>query len=209
MDVIYTWIRNIVIYMILNTIILNLVGGKNYKKYVSIVSGMILVLIVISPIMNFMKVENKLDFFLKENDFSVETSEFKMDLNRMEETQREALFVEYKKKIKEQVEEELATEQLKLTEFDVELNQDPSSPEFGEILSMDITATTEYNNQKDEKERLSIDKIEISHINVGEEETEVGRPPTPLEITMKKRLLDFYNIEQGNININIQGGSYD
>ncbi len=206
MELIYTWIRNIVIYMLLNTIIINLVGGKNYKKYISIVSGMILVLIVITPIMDFMKIEDKLDLFQSKNDFSVETSEFRADLNRMEEAGREAIFAEYKEKIKQQVKEILAKEKLKLTEFDLKLDQDAASSEFGSVLSMDISATNEYSSRKEENNHLLIDDIEINHIRIKEEEDDIERPPSPQEIIMKKRLSDFYNIEQGNININIQGG---
>jgi stage III sporulation protein AF len=206
MEFIYTWIRNIVIYMLLNTVVINLVGGKNYKKYVSIVSGMILVLIVIAPIMDFMKIEDKLDLFLEKNDFSIETSDFRMDLNRMEEAGREAIFAEYEEKIRQQVEVTLAKEKLSLTDFDLKLDQDAASPEFGSVLGMSVTATAEYSNQKEENNRLLIDDIEINHIKISEEETDTGKPPSPLEIIMKKRLSDFYNIEQGNININIQGG---
>ncbi len=206
MEMIYTWIRNIVIYMILNTVIMNLVGGKNYKKYVSIVSGMILLLIVVAPIMEFMKIEDKLDMFLEKNDFSIETSEFKQDVNRMDEAGKETIFTEYKEKIRQQVVKLLTEEELKLTGFDLTFDQDTASPEFGSILSMDITATTENSNQKEEKRRLSIDKIEIKKINPHDAAEDTEKPPSPLEITMKKRLSDFYNIEQGNININIQGG---
>ncbi len=206
MEAIYTWIRNIVIYMLLNTVIMNLVGGKNYKKYVSVVSGMILVLIVIAPIMSFMKIEDNLDLFLNKNDISVEASEFRIDLNRMEEAERNAIFSEYEEKIRQQVEELLAEEKLKLDEFNLKLDQDSTSPEFGSILHMDIMATIEYSNQKDEDKHLMIDQIEIDHIKIGNREADAGKMPSPLEIIMKKRLSDFYNVEQGNININIQGG---
>ncbi len=206
MELIYTWIRNIVIYMILNTVIMNLVGGKNYKKYVSIVSGMILVLIVIAPIMDFMKIEDKLELFLDRNEFSVEASDFKMDLSRMEEAGRDAIFAEYEEKIRLQVKAELAKEKLTLTDFDLKLDQDTESPDFGSILSMDVTATIEYNDQKEENKRLMIEEIEISHIRINDKEADAEKLPSPLEIVMKKRLSDFYNIEQDNININIQGG---
>lgn len=206
MELIYTWIRNIVIYMLLNTIIMNLVGGKNYKKYVSIVSGMILVLIVIAPIMDFMKLEDKLDLFLDKNDFAMETSNFRTDVSRMEEAGRKAIFAEYEEKIRQQVEAILDEERLRMTDLKLRLELDTESSEFGSILSMEITATTEYDDQKEDGKRLLIDDIEIDHIKISDREEDTGRTPSPLEIIMKKRLSDFYNIEQGNININIQGG---
>jgi stage III sporulation protein AF len=42
---------------------------------------------------------------------------------------------------------------------------------------------------------------------MGEEEENTSQNmPSPTEINIKNKLSDFYNIEQGNINISIQGG---
>ena len=119
MEEIYSWIRNIVIYLLINTIIMNLLGNKSYKKYVSIVSGMILVLIVISPLIKLMKLEENLDYFLQANDFAVEASDFKSDLNRMEEAQVDAIFADYKEKIQEQVKDLLLKEKVYIKKYDL------------------------------------------------------------------------------------------
>lgn len=207
MDEITTWIKNIVIYMIMNTIIMNLLGNKSYKKYISIVSGMILVLIVISPLMNYMDLEENLDYYLQANDFALETSDFKNDLNRMEEEQSEAIFLAYKEKIQLQVESLLQEEGVYLKSFEITIDQDSNNNTFGEILTMNITASLEQNEEEGRAKRLLIDEIEISEINIGELEKAPNQAlPSPLEINIKNKLSDFYNLEQGNINISIQGG---
>ncbi|MFT4146602.1 MAG: stage III sporulation protein AF [Mobilitalea sp.] len=208
MEEIYSWIRNIVIYLLINTIIMNLLGNKSYKKYVSIVSGMILVLIVISPLIKLMKLEENLDYFLQANDFAVETSDFKSDLNRMEEAQVDAIFADYKEKILAQVKEMLLKEKVYIKSFDITFDYDNKSTTFGEILRMDINA--KLKKEEDEEEQvnsLSIDAIEIERIIFGENENSKSEQlPSPLEIELKTQLSDFYNIEPGNINISIQGG---
>lgn len=203
MATIYQWIRNIVIYMMLNTIIMNLLGNKSYKKYVGIVSGMILVLIILSPLMNYMDLEDMLDYYLQANDFAVEASEFKNDLSRMEEAQTDAIFAEYEEKIRQQVENILLEEKVTLLRMNITIDRDPSSPTFGEITGMSITAAMEQTEGEDGKGRLSIDKIEIAPIGIDKQE-EDKKPPSPMEINIKNRLSDFYNIEQVNINITIE-----
>ncbi len=206
MGVIYSWIKNILIYMIINTIIMNLLGNKSYKKYVSIVSGMILVLIVISPVMKLMNLEGNLDYYLQANEFSIETSDFKNDLSRMEEEQSDAIFAEYKEKIRSQVEELLLEESVTLESFRLILNQDSTSTAFGEIISMKISANMESVKDDKNKGGLSVEEIEIANIIIGEtSENADQRVPSPMEIKLKNKLSDFYNIEQGNINISIQG----
>ncbi len=204
MDIINNWIKNIVIYMILNAIVMNLLGDKSYKKYVSIVSGMILVLIIISPLMNYMDLEDTLDYYLQANDFAVETSEFKNDLNRMEEAQSDAIFAEYKEKIRLQVDGILQEDKLRMVSFDITIDKDNKSSTFGEILHMDIGAKMEKSEEEEDDHRPFVDKIDIVSIRINEqEEKDMANPPSPMEINIKNKLADFYNIEQVNINISI------
>ena len=65
---------NIVVYMILNTIIMNLLANSSYKKYIKIISSMIL-FSVIAPLMNIMELNDTIDFYLASNNLAVETSE--------------------------------------------------------------------------------------------------------------------------------------
>jgi len=206
MDVIYAWVKNIVIYMILNTIIMNLLGNSSYKKYVSIVSGMILVLIVISPLINVMELDKKFDYLLLSNNFSIETSDFKSDLNKMEEQQSDVVFTEYEDRLKTQVTEMLLEEGVYLTSFHLTIDQEVKNATFGYILGMDITAG--LNKEKVNSDVIpSVDEIEINPINIkGQEEKAEINLLSPMEINIKKRLSDFYNIEPDNINISIQGG---
>jgi stage III sporulation protein AF len=207
MEEIYGWIKNIVIYMIINNIIMNLLGNKSYKKYVSIISGMILVLIVISPLIKLMKLDENLDYFLEYNDFAIEASNFKNDFSRMEEAQTDAIFYEYEDKIRQQVRELLTEEKVTLKNFDLTIDRNPENKTFGEIIRMDITASLESNEVEEQGDSLSIKEIEISKITIdGKSKSKDKKPPSPTEINIKNKLSDFYNIEQGNINISIQGG---
>jgi stage III sporulation protein AF len=203
MEEIYSWIKNIVIYMIINTIIMNLLGNKSYKKYVSIVSGMILVLIVISPVIKLMDLDENLDYFLQSNDFAIETSDFKNDLYQMEVEQSNAIFSEYQDKIQTQVKEMLLEDMVYLKSFNIIIDKDTKSNTFGEIKSMDIEADLEDDSGGSQR----IGKIDIERISIGEEAKKAENTmPSPMEINIKNKLSDFYNIEQGNINISIQGG---
>lgn len=207
MEELYAWIRNIVIYMIMNTIVMNLLGNKSYKKYISIVSGMILVLIVITPILKLIKLDQSLDYFFNSNNFVVDTSEFKSQLKGVEKEQQEAVFAEFENEIKEQVKKMLQQKNVSVESIDVVFHTDSDSELFGSIEAMNIHAALDENQEASEENRMNIDKIKIAQITIGDEEkTSEKKVPTPLEITIKKELADFYNMEQGNINISIQGG---
>lgn len=80
MDGVIEWVRNIVIFLILNTIIMNLLGNSSYKKYVSIVSGMILLLIVVSPFLKLLRIDEILDYYLNTNIFQSDMSNIQSEL---------------------------------------------------------------------------------------------------------------------------------
>jgi stage III sporulation protein AF len=207
MEEVYSWIKNIVIYMLLNTIIMNLLGNKSYKKYASIVSGMILVLIVISPLMKLMKLDENLDYYLKYNDFNVNTTEFENSLTVVEDKQREAVFGEYEDKIIDQTKELLLEENLYPESIKIDIDQDTESSTFGKITGINIIAATGGENSNKDDTGLQIEEIEVTRVTIGKRtDSDHEKPPSPLEIAIKNKLSGFYNIEQGNINISIQGG---
>lgn len=193
---VYEWVRNIVIYLILNTIIMNLLGNSSYKKYVSIVSGMILLLIVLSPFLKLLNMEGIMDYYLNSNIYQIEARNFESELKLMEEKQREEVFADYKDNIRDQVEELVSEEGLYIYEFDLVMNMDEESENFGKITDINIEASHE------EHIALPIQKINIDKIVISEKTLQ--KLPTPEEIQIKNKLLDFYNMEQDNININIQ-----
>ena len=192
--------------MMINTIIMNLLGNKSYKKYVSIASGMILVLIVVSPLIKVFKLQENLDYFLESNTFTMDTSDFKNKLSQVEEDQNDKIYSEYKGQIKKQVKELLLQNNVYLKSMDVQIDSKTDSTTYGQILKMNIKATTEDSSQAS-GENLNIDKVDIGQISINKDEKQKeSELPTPLEISIKNKLSDFYNIEQGNINISIQGG---
>ena len=51
MDVICEWIRNLVCYLIIFTAILEILPGKDYKKYIQFFAGLVLILLLTTPIL--------------------------------------------------------------------------------------------------------------------------------------------------------------
>lgn len=205
MDILYDWIRNIIFYMILNTIVMNLLGNSSYKKYASIASGMILVLLVVSPLFQLLKIEKRLDFSFKSNEFALEASEFQNNILRMEEEQKNQIFQEYSLRIQTQVESILNEEGVIVDQFEVSFDQDPESQGFGEIVAMNIKGSVS-SKEPQKKSSISIEKIEIQSINMREEKEKEVTSLSPLELNMKIKVSDFYKIPSDNINISIQGG---
>ncbi len=207
MSEIYEWVRNIVIYLILNTIIMNLLGSSSYKKYISIVSGMILLLIVVSPFLRLFKMDDILDYYLNTNIYQADVSDFQNELKLMEDKQKDVVFAGFEERIREQVADMLQNDGLYLYEMEVVINQDGESDSFGELRSLSITAGY-LEDEGIPVHMIDIEKIVISDNKCGDKNIKesIENLLSPLEIQIKKRLSDFYNMKQDNINISIKEG---
>lgn len=47
---IYSWIKNLVVYLILSNVLNHMIPGSNYKKYIGFFSGLIIVVILLEPL---------------------------------------------------------------------------------------------------------------------------------------------------------------
>lgn len=220
MDGIYSWVKSIVFFLVLTTILDNLVESTSYKKYINLISGMILIILVISPLFDLFDINEKIDYNFEKNSFASDTQNINNDLIKMEEAQLSAILEEYKKEIEDKTRGLLEKENLFISYFQIEINEDGESDLFGEIEKMEIVASYTVENESLVTE--SIEKVEIDKIEIGTEtktETDgVNGENSKIndnnlnedidlsdnEIYMKNLLSDFYNIDSDNINISIQ-----
>lgn len=50
-DYLYEWIQNIAFYLVLVTAVLNAVPNKDYRKYIRFFTGLVLILMLVTPIL--------------------------------------------------------------------------------------------------------------------------------------------------------------
>ena len=212
MNEIYSWVKNIVIFLVLTTIITNLLGKSSYKKYINLITGIILVIMVISPLLKLFQLDKTMDYYFTTNSLLAEAEDMNVRLMDAQEGQMTAILKEYKEQIGKQVGNLLDEQDLYLADIEVIIDEDENSSTFGKLLALNITAvhtkseTGEKSADKDKPVR--IDTVKIDDIKVGtKKEADPGsstRILTPDEINIKNLLSDFYNMNPDNINISIQ-----
>lgn len=206
MNEIYSWVKSIIIFMVLTTILSNLLGKSTYKKYVNLVTGIILVILVVSPLLKLFQIDEALDYFYSLNTLSSEAKDMNSRLIESEDGQMSTIVKQYKEEIKSQVEKILKGQKLYLTAIKINLDEDTKSSSFGTIKTMDVKAS--YVRQNTKEEGTGVETVQIDPIKIGdkEESEDKGEKVTlsPSEINVKNLLSDFYNMNPDNINISIQ-----
>lgn len=58
-DYLYEWIQNLAFYLVIITAVLQILPGKSYKRYVQFFSGMVMILLMLTPIMKLSGIEEQ------------------------------------------------------------------------------------------------------------------------------------------------------
>lgn len=87
----YEWIRNIAFYMILTTVLLEALPACTYQKYIRFFTGLILVLLLMTPIWNLFGMARPLDSVFDSRAYEREVERMEESMERMRKVEEEYL----------------------------------------------------------------------------------------------------------------------
>lgn len=184
MKLINQTIENMVVYLVLVAILMNLLGNTTYKKYIQIFSGIVLMLIVLNPILQLLKWDGVLDFHIFSSELTVSNAEMQREMAVAEGEQRKIILLQYKKEVEEQIRQLANVQELDVVTCMVSVSEEEES--FGEIEYIELTCKEKEealeemseegikrkeDNKKEEKEQeILIEKVERIQIQPIEQE---------------------------------------
>ena len=205
MDTLFLWVKNIVSFLLILTLVFELLPTKDYGKYVRVSAGMILLIVVMGPLARLLGVEDNLDFYLswenlKSQMGATSLAEDILNSADLEERRMDAVIDEYKKTLEQQIRQVLNLNGLKAGEIMLSVNSDETKETFGQILSMEIynlenVQATELQNEENE----IVAKVEIQSVTVGEKKKETPKPDSEIIIGLKKQLAEKFCMDINRI----------
>ena len=188
MDAIYSWIKNIAFCMIIITAVLNILPNNGYKKYVRVFTGIVLLIVIISPLDLLGSFTSQIDKVFQGITLQTDIKEMSKHMELQQESYYEKSMTTYKEEITNQINEEMKEDKYVVKTLDFTLGVDQG------MLGMEIVLKKE-----DEIKKI----MDIEKIVIGESET-YTKDKQALILKVKNFVKDFYNIDTGNINISIQ-----
>lgn len=213
MDYIYQAVKSIVIFLLLVTVLSNLLGQSSYKKYINIFVGLVLIIIVLTPILNIINSTDKVDQYFNQNMYKFNAQDMSEQLASADDSYKKIILKEYKESIEKQIQSELDSHKLTMEKVDITINEEVDSQDCGKILSLAVTATKESTKKKentldiDEVDQVIIDKIDINNADKASSETnaeDANQYDTVEELTVKEELSALYGIPENDIKIDIR-----
>ena len=210
MEYFYDWVKSIIVFMVFITVLSNLFAKSDFKKYLNVVTGLLMVLITISPILKLFRMDQTFGNRFDANVLYQDTKEIETELRQASSNQQNLIIEQYKERIKDQVSNLLLEHKLYLLSIRLDIETDMEKENFGRLQSMNVIATYSADSKERTRrvESIEIDRVEITNDQNPEEKKKKEKQEfmSAQEINIKNILADFYNIEADNINISIRGG---
>ncbi len=106
MKMIYEWICSLVSYMILMTMITNLLPDHKYEKYLRLFSGVVFLLLVISPFTNLTGTAAQMAAAFEQIAFQTDVEAMKREIANVDRERLERLTEEYERAAQENLQNE-------------------------------------------------------------------------------------------------------
>lgn len=178
------WIINIVTLIIFIIIVETLVPSDKFKKYVKLVTGLVLMVIIINPIVTLINHEYSLDQLAIKTFGSLGKNEISSSDN-LGKVQSDQVISIYKQKLCENIKEKiLEIGGINNADVNINIETDSNNKSFGSILSIDVTVY---------KSNSNTENIEVGAIDAKSQEQ--------LASQIKQKLSPIYNISQDKINV--------
>ncbi len=192
MEGVISYAKTVLFFLLFVNLIMQLLKGSAYERFVRPVCGMILVILMIHPMLRLfgaeetllLRAEQKISLLLAQNELGFTVSE--------EAGYKFAVLKAYEEELKIQLGEILEEEGITLISADFSVSAEEK--DFGTVRKLSLTAVSKASEEKG--------KIKIAPVVF--ERSHTSETVSAKEIHIKDKLADFYNLEQDNIYVSIK-----
>ncbi|HHU63168.1 MAG TPA: stage III sporulation protein AF [Clostridiales bacterium] len=192
-----SWIIDIVIIVCFSVIIDMVLPKGNIKKYAKFIMGIIIIVVIISPIIDIFKQPMDLDEHLDTITHRLDIEEIKFNAKNYEQQQMENAVELFKRRLHNNIQHTIErNHDVKVVGIDLDMVEDPKDKFFGEIK--EIRITIDESSPKAAVETVS--KVEITS-----DKNKPAKDETAYTTTIEKEILEtmykVYGIDGNKIKI--------
>ncbi|QUI23808.1 stage III sporulation protein AF [Vallitalea pronyensis] len=205
MDVIYSVIKSVVIFLLLTKILELLMPDGNMKKYMRLFSGIVLMLIMLGPIIKYSGLLPHMNFEIIKKEFEISSMGEGIDYGDYATLREDMTLNIYKDKLAKHIESLLISDDIHVKKTRVLVEEDTQSDTYGMIKEVYLTIGQEKADEHVEKSHVDI--VKIDRVAIGEQQSEMtvkSADAIMMEKKIKKIMKNFYNLSSDNIHITIE-----
>lgn len=183
------WVIGITGFILIMTVISHLINGKKYIKYIRLFMGLILILIVLSPVGRLFSIEDIYNDILRLSTGELKLNELQTELTAGLDVYTDSVMAAYKEAISENVEKLVSKEGYEVARIEADINTDEN---YGVLNSLKVFLS------KIQKE----DMIKINKIQIGSEAVNaISQTGDYIYDELREQIAGQFNLDAENIDI--------
>ena len=222
MEVITHWAGNIVSYLVFLTVLTGLLPAHKYEKYIRLFAGCILLLIVLKPLTDGLRLEERLNYLFTSLSFENEAGELKSEMDEIEVRRRNMVLSQYEAEASKEAVRVAAEAGFSVEKADVELEKDPESEQFASVRSVTVYVAGSEAGMEAGMEAAELEDNQSSMIEIEkfppieislEQEQKQGEPAAAQAVSwmngekiweLQQRLASFYQVEADHVEVRME-----
>lgn len=201
MEFLYDWVKTLAIFMILISIVRNLMPRSHYEKYLRLFTGMLAVLLVIKPFTGLLGLEEDIDNLFSLDIYSQEMEAMKEEFVQAGSGFEDVLVSSYEEQMKKQIQILLKEEGVEAARIEFFVCMDETDKRYGSISRMEI-----YLGEEEKKGgQTGFPEIQTPKAGSWLEREEGEAVPFGYEQIEQEKLAEkigqYYNLERSQVKI--------
>ena len=215
MGALLDYIKNIGYFLILMSLVSNVMPDNSYKKYCRMFCGLILVVLVINPFYEFLNYEGDIKDIFAMTSYESKAMELENQIKMSESNTRDRVIGEYEKLIVNELQGSAREEGLYIMEAQVELTEgeDIQLSGLNLIVTEKNISTDEIKDELlEEQEKIGQGtKIKIEDISIGDVKDENVKSyiTNPRALSFVRKAAEYLQIDEGIIHIELYEEAID
>lgn len=195
MEFLKDWIKNIVYFILFIKLITGLIPNGNMSKYIKLFSGILLMLVLTSPLISLKQIDKKVLYQFFDYDKAIAHESLLVQRDTYSSINESLAIDLYKKKVRSHIYQIVEAEKVEILLLELFINEEKGE-KYGEIIGIELKVRPLI-----EKDHQGVNKIEISSEAKAYNETTEA---IIIRKNIKIALHGFYNIPTDNMNIIIE-----
>lgn len=231
MEAVFSWVKNIVVFFLVLTLIDEILPDSDYRKYIRLAGGMVLILIVFSPVLKLFDMSDSMDYYYQWESLKTAAAGNSLILDGFDsqsagERKNDWILSQYEGNLREQITTLVENEGYGVDSIQVQVDENEAGEDFGKVLALDMQIYKPEAAFAAGKQGEALAPVEtiapVAPVDIGDAEdddsdggsgtvaagssAESGSAITSDEILALKKLLSCnYGVHMNQISIHVRG----
>lgn len=206
-----TWILNIATVIIFISFIEILLPNSSMKKYIKMIVGLLVMLVVLNPVIELMNGKIDIENEIMRTSLLIDETSLTIAKDNLGGLQEKQMLQYYKAKVEGHIKDKMYRDfDMAVEKVTVVIDENSKSDKFGQIQGIEISIASMEKDHSIEKDIQPVTGIHIiiGKDNIANEEDENFEEDNKKIQEIKNSISSFYDVNDRNIHINVRETSH-